>query len=213
MEALRDEFPDISISKVRFLETKGLITPERSASGYRRYSEKDLNQLRWVLKMQRDHFLPLNVIRERLGTPNKKSDSTSFQLPQIDPAIPPDETLEFSKEDLIKRTGIPEPTFSDLEQYGILPKRSHKAGETYNADDLFVTQIIVRFLSFGIEPRHLRHVKRSSDSEAALIDQRLTGLSGKEVSRAVSELAKLGNDLKSLLLRRSIHETTQQIEK
>lgn len=211
VETLQDEFPDVSISKVRFLETKGLVTPERSTSGYRRYSDKDLNQLRWVLKMQREHFLPLNVIRERLGTASKKNEASVLQLPQIDPATPPDETLEFTKEELMKRTGITASTFSDLEQYGLLPKKNDATGETYNADDLFVTQIIIRFLTFGIEPRHLRQLKRAADAEAALIDQRLTGLDGSEASRAVTELAKLGNDLKNLLLRRSIHETSPRI--
>ena len=211
VEALKDEFPDVTISKIRFLETKGLVTPERSTSGYRRYSERDLNQLRWVLKMQRDHFLPLTVIRERLGTASKESDSAVLQLPQIDPATPPDETLEFTKEELIKRTGISDSTFSDLEQYGLLPKKNHAAGQTYNADDLFVTQIILRFLRFGIEPRHLRQLKRAADAEAALIDQRLTGLDGSEAGQAVTEIAKIGNDLRSLLLRRSIHETASRI--
>ncbi len=213
VEALKDEFPDVSISKIRFLETKGLVTPDRATSGYRRFSEKDLNQLRWVLKMQREHFLPLNVIRQRLGTANKEKDQGPFQLPQIDPATPPDETLEFTKEELIKRTGISETNFLSLEQYGLIPKRNNKVGETYNADDLFITQIALRFLSYGIEPRHLRHLRRAAEAEGALIDQRLTGLDGKDASAAVAELAKLGNDLKSLLLRRLIHETSPQIGK
>ena len=208
VDTLKDEFPDISISKLRYLESKGLITPERSSSGYRKYRDNDVNQIRWVLKMQREHFLPLTVIRERLGNANQRSESTPLQLPQINPGNPPDETLEFTKEELIKRTGVSEALFTELEQYGLLPKRNYRTGETYTADDLFVTQIILRFLAYGIEPRHLRYVKRSTDSEAALIDQRLTGLDDSEAGRAVTELAKLGNDLKSLMLRRLIHEAT-----
>ena len=97
VKLLQIDYPDISISKVRFLETKGLIEPERSSSVYRKYSDKDLNQIRWVLNLQRDHFLPLKVIKERLIGDSGSGDVEVFQLPQLDPSVPPDETLEFSK--------------------------------------------------------------------------------------------------------------------
>ena len=119
-----------------------------------------------------------------------------FQLPQLDPSSPPDESLEFTKAELLKRTGLSEEKFKELESYGILPKSNQSRGETYNADDLFVTQIVSRFYSYGIEPRHLRHIKRGADAEALLIDQRLTGLQGKRAIKAVVELAKLSSELK-----------------
>ena len=97
VKLLEADFPDISVSKVRFLESKGLINPERSTSGYRRYSEKDVNQLRWVLSLQRDHFLPLKVIKERLVGDGNSERSENFQLPQLDPSSPPYESLEFTK--------------------------------------------------------------------------------------------------------------------
>ena len=156
---------------MRYLESKGLVNPERSTSGYRRYSEKDANQLRWVLSLQRDHFLPLKVIKERLVGDGNVDRSETFQLPQIDPSSPPDESVEFTKAELIKRTGLSEDKFRELESYGILPKRNQLRGEMYNADDLFVTQIVSRFYSYGIEPRHLRHIKRGADTEALLVEQ------------------------------------------
>ena len=209
MKLLEVDFPDVSISKVRFLESKGLVEPDRTSSGYRRYSEKDLNQLRWVLSLQRDHFLPLRVIKERLVGDGDSEEATTLQLPQLDPSIPPDESLEFTKAELLKRTGLSEDKFKELVSYGILPKVNQSLGEMYNADDLFVAQIVSRFYSYGIEPRHLRHIKRGADAEALLIDQRLTGLQGKRATKAVVELAKLSSELKTLLLRRALHGNTK----
>ena len=208
VKLLEADFPNISVSKVRFLESKGLINPERSTSGYRRYSEKDVSQLRWVLSLQRDYFLPLKVIKERLVGDGNSERSENFQLPQLDPSSPPDESLEFTKAELLKRTGLSEDKFKELDAYGILPKRNQSLGEMYNADDLFVTQIVSRFYSYGIEPRHLRHIKRGADAEALLIDQRLTGLQGKRAVKAIVELARLSSELKTLLLRRTLHGNT-----
>lgn len=205
VKLLQIDYPDISISKVRFLETKGLIKPERSSSGYRKYSDKDLNQIRWVLNLQRDHFLPLKVIKERLIGDSGSGDVEVFQLPQLDPSVPPDETLEFSKSEILKRTGLSEEIFNDLESYGILPRRNQVVGEMYNADDLFVVQIVAKYSVYGIEPRHLRQIKRGADAEALLIDQRLTGLQGKKATKAVRELSRLSSELKTLLLRRALH--------
>ena len=208
VKLLEADFPNISVSKVRFLESKGLINPERSTSGYRRYSEKDVSQLRWVLSLQRDYFLPLKVIKERLVGDGNSERSENFQLPQLDPSSPPDESLEFTKAELLKRTGLSEDKLKELDAYGILPKRNQSLGEMYNADDLFVTQIVSRFYSYGIEPRHLRHIKRGADAEALLIDQRLTGLQGKRAVKAIVELARLSSELKTLLLRRTLHGNT-----
>ena len=205
VKLLQIDYPDISISKVRFLETKGLIEPERSSSGYRKYSDKDLNQIRWVLNLQRDHFLPLKVIKERLIGDSGSGDVEVFQLPQLDPSVPPDETLEFSKSEILKRTGLSEEIFNDLESYGILPRRNQVVGEMYNADDLFIVQIVAKYSVYGIEPRHLRQIKRGADAEALLIAQRLTGLQGKKATKAVRELSRLSSELKTLLLRRALH--------
>ena len=205
VKLLQIDYPDISISKVRFLETKGLIEPERSSSGYRKYRDKDLNQIRWVLNLQRDHFLPLKVIKERLIGDSGSGDVEVFQLPQLDPSVPPDETLEFSKSEILKRTGLSEEIFNALESYGILPRRNQVVGEMYNADDLFIVQIVAKYSVYGIEPRHLRQIKRGADAEALLIDQRLTGLQGKKATKAVRELSRLSSELKTLLLRRALH--------
>ena len=105
------------------------MNPERSTSGYRRYSEKDANQLRWVLSLQRDHFLPLKVIKERLVGDGNADRSETFQLPQLDPSSAPDESLEFTKAELLKRTGLSEEKFKELESYGFCRSETSREGD------------------------------------------------------------------------------------
>ena len=143
----------------------------------------------------------MKVIKERLIGDSVSGGVEVFQLPQLDPSVPPDETLEFSKSEILKRTGLSEEIFNDLESYGILPRRNQVVGEMYNADDLFIVQIVAKYSVYGIEPRHLRQIKRGADAEALLIDQRLTGLQGKKATKAVRELSRLSSELKTLLLR------------
>jgi len=208
VETLQGEFSGLTISKVRYLESKGLVDPNRTKSGYRKYSQSDLDQLRWVLRQQREHFLPLRVIRERLSSEKRKSEEKlgrGNNFHDVDPALPPDESLEFAKSEILQRSGLSEAEFAAMEQFGLLPKRNEVTGETYNADDLLIAQIVSRFLGYGIEPRHLRAYRRAADSEAALLDQRLVGLVGDEANYAVTEISHLGYELKSLLVRRLIH--------
>ena len=208
VETLQTEFSGLTISKVRYLESKGLINPRRTETGYRKYSKTDLDQLRWVLRQQREHFLPLRVIRERLSSGAKNLDASALnehRFHDVDPALPPDDSVEITKTEILQRSGLSEGEFASIEQYGLLPKKNESLGDTYNADDLLIGQIVARFLGFGIEPRHLRAYRRAADSEAALLDQRLVGLAGDEADYAVTELSHLGNELKSLLVRRLIH--------
>jgi DNA-binding transcriptional MerR regulator len=208
VEMLQGEFSGLTISKIRFLETKDLITPQRTPSGYRKYTEDDLGQLRWILRQQREQFLPLRVIRERLSSEKQGggvSSSDTFQVHDIDPALPPDDSLEITRAEILQRSGLRETDLNAMEQYGLLPKRNELRGDLYNVDDLLIAKIASRLLGFGIEPRHLRSYRRAADSEAALMDQRLVGLTGNEANHAVTELSQLGYELKSLLLRRLIH--------
>ena len=208
VEILSKEFSGLTISKVRYLESKGLLTPQRTASGYRKYSESDLSQLRWVLRQQREYFLPLRVIRERLSSGTRQLDPRSqneLYFHDVDPALPPDDSLEISKSEILQRSGLTETDFDAMEQFGLLPKKNVSSGETYTVDDLLIAQIVSRFLGFGIEPRHLRTYRRAAESEAALLDQRLVGLAGEEAKYAVTEISHLGYELKSLLVRRFIH--------
>jgi DNA-binding transcriptional MerR regulator len=157
---LRPEFPDISTSKIRFLEAEGLIEPARSRSGYRRFSTTDIERLRYILTMQRDSYLPLRVIRERLsdGAPESEPDGG-------DPAgrAPADLT----RRQLLDAAGISEAELTELEDYGLI----RRVGRQYGADALAVARALAALRQYGVQARHLRAVKASADREANLVEQ------------------------------------------
>lgn len=207
VEALLTEFPDITISKVRFLESKGLVVPERAPSGYRRYRDRDIAQLRWVLRQQRDHFLPLRVIRERLsaGDFSGDDDSAAAPVPRVDPTRPADESIEFTGKEIVERTGLSVDHLAELERFGLVAPRSRRGRPVYSGDDLLAAQLVARFLEHGVEPRHLRPFKVAAEREAGVIQQRLSSLDGAAAEQAMGGLVRLGTDLRSLLLRRYLH--------
>src|SRR5918999_3635583 len=124
LESVRHEFPDVSISKIRFLEAEGLINPERTPSGYRKFYDGDIARLRYILSLQRDHFLPLRVIRERLD----QVDSNGGAFPSLEaPESPGDghvhaEPLRLARTELAEAAGLSEAELRDLEEFGILPR-------------------------------------------------------------------------------------------
>ena len=208
VDELATEFPDISISKLRFLESRGLVTPERAASGYRRYDERDVAQLRWVLRQQRDHFMPLRVIRERLTSGELTEDdlsSTDVAAPviRVDPLQAPDETTELTGQEIAERTGLSVEELAAMEKAGLIAPRSRRGRPVYSGEDLVAARLVARFLEHGIEPRHLKAFRVAAEREAGLIGQRLSGVRGEaEVRDTTAELVRLGEDLRSLLLRR-----------
>ena len=210
VEALIDEFPDISISKVRYLESKGLVEPDRADSGYRRYHDADVAQLRWVLRQQRDHFMPLRVIREHLiaGVRIDGDDGDPVQtLPRIDPMSPPDRDLELTGKELTELTGLSVEHLADMERFGLVAPTMRRGRPVYTGDDLIAARLVAAFSQHGIEPRHLRPFKVAAEREAGLIAQRLSGIaSGGERRNALAELMRLGEDLRSLLLRQLVHQ-------
>jgi DNA-binding transcriptional MerR regulator len=151
LEELRGEFPDISPSKIRFLEAEGLIEPARSRSGYRRFTVADVERLRFILTAQRDEYLPLRVIKDRLDA----RDATS-----------PVEPVVFTRSELLEESGCPEETLAELEDYGLI-RRSRQYGE----DALSVVRTAVALAEFGVQPRHLRAVKAAVERETSLVEQ------------------------------------------
>jgi DNA-binding transcriptional MerR regulator len=148
LEELRGEFPDVSPSKIRFLEAEGLIEPARSRSGYRRFTVADVERLRFILTAQRDEYLPLRVIKERLD--------------ERDAVVP----VVFTRSELLADSGCPEGTLAELEDYGLI-RRSRQ----YGADALSVVQTAVALAEFGVQPRHLRAVKAAVERETSLVEQ------------------------------------------
>lgn len=175
LSRLRDEFPDISISKIRFLESSGLVTPARTSSGYRKFSLVDLEHLRYILRVQRDHFLPLRVIREHIDAMNRGLEPPS--LSDVAPTVPrtllSTDTIEthstkqnvfLTKEELIKQCGITEETFNEFVQFGLL--RSNN--DLFDSGAIRIASVCSELAGFGLEARHLRAVVSAAAREVDL---------------------------------------------
>ncbi|MFF7870188.1 MerR family transcriptional regulator [Streptomyces qaidamensis] len=174
LSALRDEFPEVTISKIRFLESEGLIEPQRTPSGYRKFSAHDVERLGHVLRMQRDHYLPLKVIREHLSAMER---GEAAPLPVVgrqrdgeSAAEPPEgpTAAKVGRKELLAAAGVDEQELKEWESYGLLTPLEDGA---YDAEAVTVALLVIELGRFGIEPRHLRAMKAAADREAGLVDQ------------------------------------------
>jgi DNA-binding transcriptional MerR regulator len=177
---LRTDFPDVSVSKIRFLETEGLLTPARSPSGYRRFSATDVDRLRFILTAQRDQYLPLRVIKERLAEPAEPDEAGAERL--------------LSRRELIEAAGVSEALVTELETFGLL----RRIGRQYGPDALVVTRTAAALTAYGVEARHLTAVRSAAEREATMIEslvapiQRQRGAGARELAgRTAAELADL----------------------
>lgn len=183
LEQLRPDFAGVTISKIRFLEDQGLIKPERTPSGYRKFSEADVDRLRYILRMQRDHYLPHKVIGEHLDAIDRGLEPPAIEgvvptVPKValaEDGVPSPESfrhtrdVRMSRRELLKIAEISEDLLSQLEQYGLV---SAKAGtDHYDPDALLVARTARELADFGIEPRHLRAFRTAADREIGLVEQ------------------------------------------
>lgn len=174
---LRPEYPDVTVSKIRFLESEGLIEPERTPSGYRKFSLADLERLRFILSSQRDQYLPLKVIKERLdagdsagpgarpagGAPEGRRPR---RLVAAD-ADAPDPDVRLTRRQLLDGAGIDEALLGSLEDFGLI----RRVGGQYEGEALTIARTAAALGAFGFEARHLRAVKAAADREVGLIEQ------------------------------------------
>ncbi|MGI5199640.1 MerR family transcriptional regulator [Streptomyces sp. CA-288835] len=173
LNVLREEFPEVTISKIRFLESEGLIEPQRTPSGYRKFSPEDVERLGHVLRMQRDHYLPLKVIREHLDAMER---GEAVQLPSLgrqrdgEPADEPEglTAARIGRAELLAAAEIDEQELDEWESYGLITPLPEGG---YDAEAVTVAGLVVELGRFGIEPRHLRAVKAAADREAGLVVQ------------------------------------------
>ncbi|HLI41647.1 MAG TPA: MerR family transcriptional regulator [Streptosporangiaceae bacterium] len=162
---LRPEFPDVSTSKIRFLEAEGLIEPARSRSGYRRFSAADIDRLRYILTAQRDSYLPLRVIRERLASWAEAGTEPPGRPPAA--AAGGQQAAGVSRRQLLEAAGIGEDELTELEDYGLI----RRVGRQYAGDALAVARAVAALRQYGVQARHLRAVKAAADREANLVEQ------------------------------------------
>ncbi|MFE1551956.1 MerR family transcriptional regulator [Streptomyces sp. NPDC058718] len=181
LNQLRDEFPEVTISKIRFLESEGLVEPRRTASGYRKFSPQDVERLAQILRMQRDHYLPLKVIREHLDA-LARGEQVSLPAPGrrgelIDGPWEQDgerpTAVRIGRAELIAAAEVTETELAEWESYGLI---AEVPGGGYDAEAVTVARLVADLGRFGLEPRHLRGVKAAADREAGLLEQMVAPL-------------------------------------
>ena len=209
LSKLRGEFSDITISKIRFLESEGLIDPQRTPSGYRKFTNVDLEGLRYVLAAQRDQYLPLRVIKENLDaldrglTPSATPGSPAApRLATIDGEFAPsnfihDSQLRLSREELLQSSGLLDAQLTQIESFGLIEMKGHY----YDADALSVARAVAEMSSFGIEARHLRSFKTAADREVGLVEQVITPLLRQKNPEAQARAEEVQRELASLSIR------------
>jgi DNA-binding transcriptional MerR regulator len=175
---LREEFPDVTISKIRFLEDQGLVLPDRTPSGYRKFSTSDVARLRFVLSQQRDHYLPLRVIKEQLESIDRGQGATAVPRPVhvalADTALSADQfraapaAMRLTRQELLNTAGLTAAQLVELEQFGLICARP---GGGYDDGALAVAKVVAELARFGIEGRHLRPFRSAADREVGLFAQ------------------------------------------
>jgi DNA-binding transcriptional MerR regulator len=204
---LKEEFPDISISKIRYLEDQGLLAPRRTESGYRLFSDDDLERLETILRLQRDEFLPLRVIRQELASPAAKERRRKRAVGLAEA----EEEMDLAE--LCERAGVDAGLARELEDYGLLTPRTEGGEKRYAESDADIALACGGLARYGIAPRHLRAFRTSADREAGLLEQ-LVGpaLRARNPERRRSgledleTLADLARELSQLLFVRALRK-------
>ncbi|MGD9694915.1 MAG: MerR family transcriptional regulator [Thermoleophilia bacterium] len=205
-DLLKADFPSISISKIRYLEDQRLITPKRTTGGYRLYSPLEVERLRTILRLQRDEFLPLRVIRQELESSTTGAFSVANQAKQLKRAqlAEPAPTRRYSADEILATTGAQTALLRALEEYGLV---GDGEGDGYDETDREVVQTALELSSYGVEPRHLRIFRVAAEREAGLLEQLLAvGLRSRNPDRrrealeALESLAALASHMRHLML-------------
>ena len=198
---LKGEFPDMSISKIRFLESEGLISPRRAPSGYRRYTDADIERLRYVLSVQKSHYLPLRVIREHLEAMDRGQAPPPLESPfrSMEQAATGSATAQpaskqpvrLSRVELLEASGLSELALAELERNQIV--QTKRGSSHYGRDALTLAVAARRLAEYGIDGRHLRAFKISADREVGLVEQAIAPHmrrpgGNKEVTSEVTQL-------------------------
>jgi DNA-binding transcriptional MerR regulator len=175
---LKSEFPEVTISKIRFLESEGLVTPHRTPSGYRQFSPADVSRLRYVLAAQRDQYLPLKVIKDQLDAIDRGLEPArpEARMPAALRAAEAPAPREFAtgaevrltRAELLAHSGLTATSLAELEQFGLL---AAGPGGYFDADAAHIAASSAELLAVGLEPRHLRSFRTAADREATLITQ------------------------------------------
>lgn len=224
---LKGDFPDLTISKIRFLEQEGLVQPDRTPSGYRKFATADVSRLKYVLTQQRDHYLPLRVIKDQLAAidrglmppgaagsnsrvPHMSIAAVEGNAPGAEYFRPAPAALRLSREELLNAAGLRVDQLAELEQFGLIRPLP---GGHYDDDALVVGKIVAELARFGLEGRHLRAFRSAAEREVGLFSQVVGPMSRQRSSESkvraeetVRELAALSVRLHAALVQIGLRE-------
>ncbi|MDQ1359316.1 MAG: hypothetical protein QOG44_3689 [Acidimicrobiaceae bacterium] len=220
LSLLREEFPDVTISKIRFLESQGLLDPERTPSGYRKFYEEDVERLRWILRQQRENFLPLKVIKGRL-VDHPEQPALVEVPPEVLPAAPeaPAATSiapgpsggNYTLDELAEATGLSEQAIDELARFGLIGSRDVGGTAYFDEEAATIAALAAGFAHHGVEARHLRMYKNAAERESALFEQIVMPLvkqrnpqARQHAATALEELGRLSSELRRALLRQAL---------
>lgn len=206
LKEVKVEFPDITPSKLRFLESEGLLCPSRSSSGYRRYSQADIDRLRYILTVQRDNYLPLKVIKEQLDEIDA-GNAGGEGLASVTPLVTADQFREaavvsLSRAELAERTGADEDFIADLARAGVVTPDTLGM---FDGDDLLIVETAVKLAEFGLDARHLRQVKTAASREADLVSLAAGPMSKSRLSNGKQKAVEMGREMTALMV--TLHGT------
>ena len=206
---LQAEFPDISISKIRYLEDQGLLNPRRTQSGYRLFSDDDVERLETILRLQRDEFLPLRVIRQELASPSGAGKERRRR--RAAGIAEPEDEVDLAE--LCERAAITPELARELEEFGLLQSRRDGSERLYHAGDVDIAVACAKLSRYGISARHLRSFRTAADREAGLLHQLVApALRSRNPERRetgiqeLQTLAELAQELSQLLFWRDLRE-------
>jgi DNA-binding transcriptional MerR regulator len=224
--SVKTEFPDITISKIRFLEAEGLIEPERTPSGYRKFYRHDVERLKSILRLQRDEYLPLKVIKERLLHQDEGADAAAVS-PDGEAGGDDEVTasaeiadaptgLQMSLEEMSTATGIDRDRIKELEAFGIISSHGPEGARYYDGDDFIILSIVKDFFRFGIEPRHLTMYKHFADRETSFFEALVAPTlrqknpdARKAAAQTLTDLSVTSRKFKQALLRTNLRNDLQ----
>jgi DNA-binding transcriptional MerR regulator len=216
-KALQQEFPDISISKIRYLEDQKLLEPRRTPGGYRLYGPGDVQRLRTILRLQRDEFLPLRVIRQELAAGRAEAEvAPAAEGARRRPSVAPadgGEAARYTLEEVLEETRADASLVSELEDFGVIKGESRGGTTFYDETEREIVRAVNELARYGVGGRNLRAFRTSADREAALLQQILgpalrsrNEQRRKEAVEALENLAVVTTRLKHLLLVRDLRK-------
>jgi len=211
-EELREDFPDISVSKIRYLEDQGLIAPRRTRGGYRLFSPDDVERLTTILRLQRDEFLPLRVIREQLEGPGASAERTRRRSVGLT-----EREDEIDIAELVDRASVSPDFVRELEEYGVVVSRIEGGEHLYSESEADIAAACARLARFGIDARHLRTFVNATGRQTTLVEQLVApGLRSRNPERRkgalddLESLARVAQELSHLLFLRDLRAAVER---